>query len=326
MNYAYLGKTGIQISKLSFGTMTFGGEADEATSFELYKRCREAGINLFDCANIYTEGRAEEILGKLISHERHEVILTTKVYFPTNEDINSRGLSRRHIMHAVEQSLTRLSTDYIDIYFMHHFDENTPLEESLRAMSDLVHQGKVLYLGVSNFSAWQIMKALSISEKEQLPEFVCVQPMYNLVKRQAEVEILPMALSEQLGVLSYSPLAAGLLSGKYLSGDVSEGRLKENAMYQTRYGEPGVHEIAERFVRFAEEQGYSPMSLAIAWSASHPAVTSPILGARNVQQLEGCLQCLEINMTSDLRNAISALSVEPPIATDRNEEVQQRIG
>lgn len=321
MKYKYLGKTGVQVSSLSFGTMTFGGEADEKTSGELYRVCREAGINLFDCANVYNNGKSEEILGRLVQHEREQIILTSKVYFPMGNDINSRGLSRRHIFHAIEASLKRLNTDYVDIYFMHRFDENTDLEESLQAMHDLVSQGKVLYLGVSNFAAWQIMKALGISAHHHLSAFDVIQPMYNLIKRQAEVEIFPLALSEKLAVIPYNPLAGGLLTGRYLDKKNLQGTRFEKKIYQLRYQTDIAYEITERFVEFAKSRGYSPVSLAIAWAAAHPAVTSPLLGARTVQQLEECLNALKIDMTKELRKEISALSLEPPVATDRSDEL-----
>lgn len=323
MKYVKFGKTGLQVSELSFGTMTFGGEADNNTSEQLYKKCREVGINLFDCANIYHEGKSELELGRLIKPERSDVIVTTKVYFPTSKDINSKGLTRRNIMNAVEQSLKRLDTDYIDIYFMHHYDTNTPIEETLRAMTDLVQQGKILYVGISNFSAWQTMKALGVSEIFELASVACIQPMYNLVKRQAEVEIFPMAMSEGLAVLSYNPLAGGVLSGKYLEGAATSGRLIEHKMYKQRYGDQHTQDIARRFCELATLQGVSPVSLAIAWAASHPAVTSPLLGARTVEQLDDCLKALEIVMTPELRKEISALSPEPATATDRSEEVKK---
>jgi aryl-alcohol dehydrogenase-like predicted oxidoreductase len=322
VQYTYFGKTGIQISKLTFGTMTFGGEADEATAAQLFARCREAGINLFDCANIYHGGRSEEILGKLIQNCRQDIILTSKVYFAAGNDINARGLSRRHILQAIEGSLRRLKTDYVDIYFFHRFDEHTPLEESLRTMDDLLRQGKVRYIGASNFAAWQIMKGLGISAKETLAKIICIQPMYNLLKRQAEVELLPMALSENLAVISYNPLAGGLLSGKYSNKQNGhDGRLAINKTYQARYGGVCLQQITDNFVHFANKQGYHPVSLAIAWAAAHPAVTAPLLGARNLAQLEACLDAQSIIMTPDLYQAISAFSPAPPLATDRNDEL-----
>lgn len=287
----------------------------------MFHRCREAGINFFDCANVYSAGRAEEILGKLIADCRDELVITTKVGSTMGDGPNESGLSRRHITMAVEDSLRRLGTDRVDIYFFHKFDPDTPIEESLRAVDDLVHQGKILYPAVSNWAAWQIAKALGISAREGLARFECVQPMYNLAKRQAEVEILPLAQAEQLGVTPYSPLGGGLLTGKYGVGQRPEsGRLVENKMYMKRYGLDQYYEIAERFAAHAQERSIHPATLAVAWVMSHPAVTASIIGARNVEQLEGSLAAVEVEMTDEWRAEISALSVEPPPATDRLEE------
>lgn len=321
MQYKNLGRTGVKVSELCFGTMSFGGDADEETSAQMYQRCREVGINFFDCANVYAGGRSEEILGKLITNEREEVIITSKVYFPTSKDPNARGASRRNIQLAVEKSLRRLNTDWIDVYFIHHFDEHTPIEEALRALDDLVRQGKILYPAVSNFSAWQIMKALGISQYEQLARFEVVQPMYNLVKRQAEVEILPLAQAEELAVIPYSPLGGGLLTGKYASESKPEqGRLLNNKMYEVRYGDEWMFGAATRFADFARSQGYAPASLAVAWVAHHPAVTAPIIGARNLAQLEESLCAVELEMTDELYEEISAFTPKPAVATDRTEE------
>ncbi len=321
MEYRLLGNTGVKVSKLCFGTMSFGGEADEQTSSAMFTRCLDAGINFFDCANVYAGGRSEEILGRLMTGKRQNLVITSKVYFPTGEDINARGASRRHIMASIEGSLKRLNTNYLDVYFIHHFDELTPLEETLRALDDLVSQGKILYPAASNFTAWQIAKAQGISALHDWARFECLQPMYNLVKRQAEVEILPMAQAEHLGVISYSPLGGGLLTGKYGSQRRPDsGRLVENKMYQTRYGAPEVYQVAEKFTRFAEQHDYEPAALAVAWVAAHPGITAPIIGARNLEQLEGSLKSLEIPMTPELRKEVSALSPEPPPATDRSEE------
>jgi aryl-alcohol dehydrogenase-like predicted oxidoreductase len=321
MKYKNFGSTGLKISELCFGTMTFGAEADEKTSAEMFAYCREKGINIFDCADLYARGRSEEILGRLIKDCREEVLITSKVYFPTGPDLNAMGANRRHIMYAVESSLKRLQTDRIDIYFIHRFDDLTPLEETLRALDDLVRQGKVVYLGLSNFAAWQVEKAIGLTILHNWASIACIQPMYNLVKRQAEVEIFPMAQAEKLGVLTYSPLAAGLLSGKY-SRDrrPPSGRLVENKIYQVRYGEGWVFEVAERFTEFARRNGYHPASLAIAWAGSHPAVSAPIIGARNLEQLKEAVAAADIEMTEELRLEIARLSPEPPPATDRSEE------
>jgi aryl-alcohol dehydrogenase-like predicted oxidoreductase len=321
MEYRILGSTGVKVSALCFGTMSFGGDADEAASAAMFHRCREVGVNFFDCANVYENGRSEEILGGLIADCRDEVVITSKAYFPMGSDVNARGAHRRHLMQAVEGSLKRLNTDTIDVYFIHRFDDDTPLEETIRALDDLVHQGKILYPAASNFAAWQVAKALGIAALHDWARFEVLQPMYNLVKRQAEVEILPMAQSEGLGVITYSPLGGGLMTGKYGVGKRPEkGRLISNEMYQKRYGDDWVYETAEDFTSFAQENGYNPVSLAVAWVGSHPAVTAPIIGARNVDQLNDSLGALDIDMTPELRADVSALSVEPPPATDRSEE------
>jgi aryl-alcohol dehydrogenase-like predicted oxidoreductase len=321
MNYRFLGKTGVQVSMLSYGAMSFGGDADEAMSAALFKACREAGVNLFDCADMYAGGRSEEILGRLIKGCREEVLVTSKVYFATSADVNGMGASRRRVMYAVEASLRRLGTDRIDVYYIHRFDDRTPLEETLRAFDDLVRQGKIVYTGASNFAAWQVAKGLGISAKDGLAAFACVQPMYNLVKRQAESEILPMAASEGLGVFPYNALGGGLLSGKYGVGRrPGSGRIVDNKIYETRYRDPLNYEVADRFTALARERGFDPAALAVAWVASHPAVTAPIIGARNTGQLATLLQAVSIPMTPELRAEISALSPEPAPATDRNEE------
>jgi aryl-alcohol dehydrogenase-like predicted oxidoreductase len=321
MKYKILGKTGIEVSELCLGTMSFGGQADEKESAKIFKQCRDAGINFFDCANVYEKGKSETILGKLIQGNRNDLVITSKAYFPTGNDVNARGATRKHIMTAINESLNRLNTDYIDIYFLHRFDDLTPIEETLRVLEDLVKSGRVLYLGASNFAAWQIAKAIGISDKNCWNRFECIQPMYNLVKRQAEVEILPMALSEKIGVINYSPTGGGLLSGKYgTTNKTKEGRLIENKMYEARYKDSKMFDVAEKFALLSKELGYSPISLAISWAKNHPAITSPIIGGRNTNQLKDSINSLKIDMTSELRQRISDLSTEPSIATDRNEE------
>jgi aryl-alcohol dehydrogenase-like predicted oxidoreductase len=320
MEYRTLGKTGIQVSKLCFGTMSFGREADQETAAAMFHRCREVGINFFDTANVYSAGQSEEMLGKLIQGSREELVITSKFSFPMGDDVNAQGTSRRHIVRSVEGSLRRLGTEWIDIYFVHRFDGRTPMETTLRALDDLVHQGKILHPAVSNWAAWQIAKALGISALERLAPFACIQPMYNLVKRQAEVEILPLAQSEQMGVITYSPLGGGLLTGKYgVDHKPDQGRLVENGMYMKRYGPDVYYQVADDFTAHARGKGVSPVSLAVAWVMAHPAVTAPIIGARNVEQLEGSLGALEIDMTPEWREQISELSITPPPATDRLE-------
>lgn len=321
MDHVFLGRTGVKVSRLAFGTMSFGGEVGERVAAAMLERCRTAGVDLFDCADVYAQGRAEEILGRLVAGMRDEVVLTTKAYFPTGPGPNDRGSSRYHLTRAVEASLRRLGTDRIDVFFLHRMDDRTPLEESLREVERLVAAGKVLYPAVSNFAAWQAARALGVAERHGWAPIVCVQPMYNLLKRQAEVEILPLCAAEGLGCLPYSPLAGGLLSGKYgVDRRPAEGRIVDNQMYGVRYGAPSNFEIADRFVALAAAHGLEPAALAIAWVAAHPAVTAPLLGAHSLEQLDACLRAAEVTMTPELYAEIAALSPAPPPATDRNEE------
>jgi len=322
MQYKQLGRTGVQVSPLCFGTMSFGGDADEATSAKMFAACRDRGINFFDCADGYSKGAAETILGKLMKAERDELVITSKCFSAMGSDVNAGGTNRRHIMRAVENSLKRLGTDRLDVLFMHRWDTTVPLEETLRALENLVAQGKVLYLGASNYSAWQVAKGLGISERMGWPRFDVIQPMYSLVKRQVESEILPLAEAEGLGVITYSPVGGGLLSGKYgVDRRPDAGRLTSNADYTARYGEEWVFEVADQFSAFAKGCGVHPVSLAIAWVAANSAVTCPIIGGRSLEQLQPSLDAMDVNMPPELRAEISALSRTPAPATVRLEEV-----
>jgi len=318
MKYKLLGRTGISVSELCFGTMSFGGDADEPTSTAMYKVVRDAGINFFDSANEYNKGKSEEILGRLSKPHRDELVITTKCFNPTGADVNSRGANRRHVVKAVEASLRRLQTDRIDVLFLHRFDQVTPIDEMMRALEDVVSAGKAIYPAVSNWSAWQTQAAIDVQERRGWARLQVTQPMYNLVKRQAEVEILPMAAANSIGVIPYSPAAAGLLSGKYSAA--ATGRLKTNKMYEARYGEKWMFEVAEKFGAFCRQSGLHPVSAAIAWVGAHPAVTAPIIGARNLEQLKDSLAAVNVNMTPELRSEIARLSPTPPPATDRLEE------
>ncbi len=322
MKYVNLGTTGVKVSALCMGTMTFGAQADEAASKELFEACLDAGVNFFDTADMYTSGESERILGGLIKGRRDGLVIATKVYFPMGEGVNDRGASRYHTTRACEASLRRLGTDRIDVYYIHRFDDDCDLEESLLGLELLARQGKILYPALSNFAAWQVQKALGVCALRGFIRPACIQPMYNLVKRQAEVEILPQAMDAGLGVLPYSPLAAGLLTGKYRKGAGGSGRISESEQYETRYGVSHYGQIAEAFVELADEVGMHPVSLAIAWVAAHPAVTAPLLGARNVTQLAPALASADIDLPyrSELYDRIRAISPDPPPATDRNEE------
>lgn len=322
MKFVPFGKTGIKVSELCYGTMSFGGDADEAEAGRLYAACRDAGINFFDTANVYSRGVSEEILGRLIAGERDELVISSKVGMTRGEEVNDRGANRRHIALSVEQSLKRLGTDRLDVFFIHKWDAETPIEETLRGLERLVSDGKVLHLGASNFAAWQIAKALGISDKRGWPRFEVLQPMYSLVKRQVETEILPLALEEGLAVMPYSPIGGGLLSGKYAGGAKPENtRHVQSAMYTRRYEDGWMHQVAGAFTAFCAERGLHPVSTAVAWVGGHPGVTCPIIGARNVAQLTDSLKSVEIDMTPALWAEIAALSRAPAIATDRSEEI-----
>ena len=318
MKTKLLGRTGIHVSQLCFGTMSFGGDADEATSASMYKAVRDAGINFFDTANEYNKGKSEEILGRLAKDHRNDLVISTKCFNKTGPDVNAGGANRRHVVQAVEASRRRLQTDRIDVLFLHRFDPVTPIDEMMRGLEDLVRSGKVIYPAVSNWSAWQTQRAVDIQERNNWARLQVIQPMYNLVKRQAEVELLPMAAANGIGVMPYSPAAAGLLSGKYF-GQAS-GRLKTNKMYEARYGEEWAFETAEKYVALCQQKGLHPVSAAIAWVGAHPAITAPIIGARNLDQLKDSLASVNVDMTPELRAEIADLSRTPPPATDRLEE------
>jgi aryl-alcohol dehydrogenase-like predicted oxidoreductase len=316
-----LGQTGVKVSRVALGAMSFGGEADEPTSASIWRAARDAGVNLVDTADVYNEGRSEQILGRLMKHERDQVVIASKAYFPVGQGPNDRGASRYHLVRAVEASLRRLDTDRIDLYYLHRFDDVTDLGETLRAIEDLVRSGKILYPACSNFAAWQVAHALGVQRLHGWAPLVAIQPMYNLVKRQVEVEILPMAQALGLAVIPYSPTGAGLLTGKYGTDRRPEhGRLLDTKMYTVRYADPRFLPIADRFTALAAELGHPPATLAVAWVASHPGVTSVLVGGRNADQLAPALAANQLVLDDETRARITALSIDPPPATDRNEE------
>ena len=313
MDMVRLGRTGARVSKLCFGTMTLGNGADEAESAALYAACRDAGITFFDCADAYAGGESERILGRLIRGHRDEVFITSKCGMGQIKDATRRGIRL-----SCEASLDRLGVDRIDLYFIHRWDADTPVEETLRALEDLRSAGKIAHLGCSNFAAWQIAKANGIAAREGWAPFEVIQPMYNLMKRQAEVEILPLAQSEDLAVMSYGPAAGGLLTNKYAGG--AKGRFSVNEEYRKRYDDPFFHETASAFSDLATELGEDPMTLSVSWVMQNPAITCPIIGARSVTQLQPSLAAAGYAMTDNVMARITGLSRTPPPATDRLEE------
>lgn len=313
MEYRQFGGTGLRVSPLCLGCMTFGRELDAAGALPIIRRALDAGINFFDTADVYGRGASEEIVGSALKEVRPRVVITSKVFGQMGDAPNDRGASRYHIMESVENSLRRLQTDHIDLYQIHRFDPATPLEETLRALDDLVRAGKVRYLGCSNFAAWQVVKALRVSDREHLAGFVSIQPRYNLVFRDPEVDLLPMAASEGLAVIPYSPLAGGFLTGKYRRDEPApEGtRLSTAPWYRDVYLKDKNFRLVDALSRHAEARGIPKEQLAIAWVMSHPAVTAPIVGARSVEQLETALAALDLKMTREERDAISKLADTP---------------
>ena len=325
MDYRPLGTSGLQISVLTLGTMTFGGRGNFAqvgnTDVDGARRqidmCLDAGINLIDTADVYSTGRAEEIVGEVISSppsRRDDVLISTKVRMSMGHGPNDAGLSRHHVISGCEASLRRLGTDHIDIYHVHEWDGLTPLEETLDALGHLVHTGKVRYIGVSNYTAWQLMKALGIAAREHLPRFVCQQIYYSLQERSADYELIPLALDQGLGTLVWSPLAGGLLSGKYRRGqDAPAG-----SRHLTDWNEPPVYDEDKLYdtidvlVEVADGHGVSAAQVALAWLLRRPSISSVVIGARTDEQLADNLAAAELTLTSEELDRLEQAS-RPPL-------------
>jgi aryl-alcohol dehydrogenase-like predicted oxidoreductase len=305
MNYRTLGRTGLKISPLALGTDNFANPTSEAESIRIINRALDAGINLIDTSNSYAAGKSERIIGKALKENglRHQVILATKVFFPTGPDPNERGLSRRHIIKACENSLWRLQTDYIDLYQTHRPDPETPIEETLGALTDLVQQGKVRYIGSSTAPAWRVMEALMVSELKGLARFVSEQPPYNLLDRRIENELVPMCQAHGLGLLPWSPLAMGLLAGRYAGAaepPPDSRASRRGGIYAERVTARAV-EVGNRFVTLARVHGADPARLAILWVKDQPGITAPLTGPKSVEQLEHLLPVLEMHLSDELR-------------------------
>lgn len=295
MNYRNLGRTGLKVSELCLGAMTFGRESDEAESVRMLDRFVEAGGNFIDTANVYTRGASEEIVGRWLQKQRREdLVIATKVRFTMGEGPNDVGLSRKHILNAVEESLRRLQVDYIDLYQVHCWDSGTPLAETLSTLDALVKAGKVRYVGVSNYGGWQLQKAIDMSRRNGWEQFVCLQPLYNLLDRSVEWELLPVCRNEGLGVIPWSPLRGGWLSGKYRRGMSAppEGTRIDVAEKQGwseswgRYANEHTWSVLDELFAVAREVERSPAQVALNWLLQQPGITAPILGARTVAHLE----------------------------------------
>jgi aryl-alcohol dehydrogenase-like predicted oxidoreductase len=323
MRYRQLGRSGLRVSVLTLGTMTFGGkgvfaktgETDLAGARRLVDRCIEIGINLFDTADVYSWGMSEEILGEVLKGRRDRVLITTKARMTMGEGPNDAGLSRQHLIEACEASLKRLGTDWIDLYQLHEWDGQTPLEETLRALDDLVRAGKVRYVGCSNYAGWQLMKALGIAERRGLERFVSQQIHYTLEAREAEYELVPIAVDQGVGIMVWSPLAGGLLSGKYRRGQPHP----PGSRHLTDWGEPPIRDegrlyaIVEELVAIGAERGFAPAVVALAWLLGRPGVATLVVGARSEAQLDANLAAAELELSAEEVARLERVSVLPLI-------------
>ncbi len=302
MRYRHLGSAGVQVSELCLGAMMFGGATNEADAVRIIHRALDDGINFIDTANVYAKGESERIVGRAVHDRRDRVVLATKVRVAVGNGPNDAGSSRYHIMREAENSLRRLGLDHIDLYYLHQYDWHTPLEESLRALDDLVRQGKVRYAGCSNFYAYQVVEGLWLADRRGLERFACVQPLYNIVNRDAEVELLPMCRAHGVGVVAYSPLARGILTGKYQTGheppEGSRAARGDTRIQQTELREESFR-VAAELGRLAEHKGTPLSRLALAWVLANPLVTSTIIGPRTMEQYEDYLKALAITLTTE---------------------------
>jgi len=311
MEYRILGRTGVRVAPVALGTYNFGGQTPPGEAAAILHTALGAGINLVDTADSYWQGESERIVGRALAEtgRREQVVLATKVHYPVGDGPNERGNSRLHIMRACEDSLRRLQTEYIDLYQIHRPDPTVPVEETLAALTDLVRQGKVRYVGCSTHPAWQVMEALLIGEMKGLVRYVSEQPPYNLLDRRIENELIPLAQAHDLAILPWGPLGMGVLAGRYdqagaLPADSRAARV--GGIYAERVTARGV-EVGRRFSALAAEAGLSPAQLAVLWNKEQPGVTAPIIGPRTVAQLEEVLPVLEMALDDDVRAACDEL-------------------
>ena len=330
MKIKRMGRTGLKVAEICLGTMTFGKQCDEAASFAIMDTASELGVDFFDTADGYpmggtlaTLGDTETIVGKWLKGRRHQIVLATKCWVPMGAGPNDGGLSRKHIFDAVEGSLRRLQTDYIDLYQAHAPDPETPLEETLRAFDDLVHQGKVRYIGCSNFKAWLLATALAISDKHELARMDCVQPRYNLLFREIEHELLPLCHHNGIGVIAYNPLAGGFLTGKYQAGaqpsrDTRFGFLsgQTRSIYHKRYWQDAQFEAVSQLQKYFADRNQALTQVAIAWVLAQADVTSAIVGATSAAQLRESLPATELKLDAEELEACNEVWFQLPRLSD----------
>lgn len=310
MQYRSLGRSGLKVSPLCLGTMMLGGATDAATSERIIGTARDAGLNFIDTADVYNGGESERITGRAIAGDRHNWVLATKAANAMGQGPNQRGLSRKWLLAACEASLERLGTDYLDVYYLHKEDHSTPLEETVRALADLVRAGKVRYIGLSNYRAWRIAEICRLCSEAGIDRPVVLQPYYNIMTRQPEIEVLPAAGYFGLGVAPYSPLARGVLTGKYLPGSQpaadSRAARQDKRMMETEWREESLV-IAAELKAHALAKGCTPGQLAVAWLLNNRLVTSPIAGPRTIEQLQDYLGALDVTFTAEDEALVDSL-------------------
>jgi aryl-alcohol dehydrogenase (NADP+) len=308
MDYVRLGHTGLKVSRLCLGCMSYGSSKwrpwvqDEEGSLPFFKAAIEAGFNFFDTADVYSQGESERVTGKALKEyaKRHEVVIATKVHGPMGADANNRGLSRKHILDAIDRSLTRLGVDYVDLYQIHRFDPETPIEETLEALNDVVRAGKARYIGASSMYAWQFMNMLAVSRAHGWTPFVSMQPQYNLVYREEEREMLPLCREMGLGVIPWSPLARGFLAGgRAAPGEGNTERARTDEFAPRLYYREPDHAVVDAVSEVAKARGVPNMQVALAWVLKNPAITAPIVGASKAHHLSDAVGALEIKLTDD---------------------------
>lgn len=311
MKYRRLGETGLKVSELSLGGwITFGGSVtDQTIAREIIVTAYESGINYFDIADIYAKGESEKLMGAILKDfPRHSLVISSKLFWPMSDDVNDRGLSRKHIMESIDKSLQRIGTDYLDLYFCHRYDEDTPVEETVRAMDDLIHQGKILYWGTSEWTDEQIQEALEICDDYGLYRPVVEQPQYNLLHRErVEETIIPLAEDEGIGLVVWSPLASGLLTGKYDGAPPDDSRLANIDWLGDQLLKQGLVDAIRQLKPVADDLGISRAQLAIAWTLRQPAVSSAITGATKPEQIKETLKAVEVELDDDVLDQIDEI-------------------
>jgi len=321
-----LGRTGLKVTEVCLGTMTFGYQCDEQTSFSIMDEAARKGVNFIDTADVYpvpvsleTVGRTEEIIGRWLVGKREDFVLATKCRMQMGEGANDAGLSRKHILSAIEASLRRLQTDYVDLYQVHAPDPDTPIDETLRALDSIVESGKARYIGCSNFQAWQLAKALWTSDRLRLERFDSVQPRYNLLYRQIEQELLPLCLDEGVGVIVYNPLAGGLLTGKHRRSEPPADNTRfavAGRFYQDRYWNEASFDAVERLKAVFNARGKSRTHVSVAWVLRQQAVTSAIVGATSPDQLSDSLRAVELDLDEEEMEQLDSVWFDIPRARD----------